>query len=148
MNYGLIKVLDSSILVMSNSSMRHNQARDHAGAIYVEDSKARLTNTKLSHNKAKVAAGAIYVVNSVVHLLNTNFYDNKAVRAGGAIFAYNSSLWIAHSSFKHNQIPSRDSNSNTSKFGFGGAIYFKSSSVVVMHNVNFTHNSADDGAAI
>ena len=116
-NYGLIKVLSSSTLVMSNSIMQQNQARDYAGAIFV--------------------------VNSVVHITDTNFYGNKAVEAGGAICAFTkSSLWIAHSTFKNNQIPFRHSNSNISKYSFGGAIYFKNKTVAEMHNVNFTNNTS------
>ena len=121
-NYGLIKVLSSSTLVMSNSTMRHNNARDCGGAIYVD--------------------------NSAVHLANTNFSNNKAVRGGGAICAFiNSSLWISDSTFKNNQILFQDSD-YISKYGSGGAIYFENITVAKMHNVKFTANTAAYGGAI
>ena len=123
--YGLIKVLSSSRLFMSETNMQYNQARDYSGAIYL--------------------------ANSIVHLENTNFSNNKAVKVGGAICALaNSSLWIAHSTFKNNHIQYKDSVSikNISKYASGGAIYFENSSVLEMQNVNFSHNAAYQGGAI
>ena len=124
-NYGLIKVLSSSTLQLSETNLQHNKARDYGGAIYL--------------------------ANSIVNLIKNNFSNNYAVESGGAIYAFaNSSLWIAHSTFKNNHILQKDSHSiqNISKDGYGGALYFKNASVVEMYNVNFTNNSADYGGAI
>ena len=123
-SYGLITVWNLSILHLSDTNMLQNQARDYAGAIYV--------------------------FNSVLHVTNTNFSDNKAVKFGGAIFAIGkSSLWIAYSAFRNNRIPFEDSNSieNMSKDG-GGAIFSGNTSVLELHNVNFTGNAAGCGGAI
>ena len=123
-SYGLIKVLNSSTLLLLNSSLQQNQGIDFGGAIYV--------------------------LNSVVRILNTTFSNNKAVRGGGGICALSKSiLWITNSTFENNYILIEDSGSNRRipQYG-GGAIYFESASVVEMHNVNFTNNSANLGAAI
>ena len=118
---GMIKVLDSSTLGMSDCT--------------------------LQKNNAKVYAGAIYARNSTVHLKQTNFHGNKAVYGGGALYLNNSFLSIKNCIFSNNQVNLRYPIIPEVNYGSGGAILLLNSTFNGI-NVNFTHNSGNNGGAV
>ena len=61
---GIIKVLNSSTLHMSDCKFQKNKAIDYAGAIFSENSKVHLTNINFDNNKADWGGGALYVKNN------------------------------------------------------------------------------------
>ena len=113
--YGIIKVLNSSTLEMLNCFMLGNYAEKYAGAIYANESHVHLTNTYLNSNKANFSAGAMFIIKSVVQIKNCTFRNNcvnGTGSSGGAIFSANNSLLdISYSLFDDNRAY------------FGGAIY-------------------------
>ena len=113
---GLIKVLDSSTLEMSDCNLQSNQAIDYAGAIFTDK--------------------------SFIYITNTSFEDNKAIQAGGALALQEGSfLHMKRCSFSNNQVKFW-SNARLIKDGFGEAI-FLSNSTANGFNIYFTGNKAN-----
>ena len=98
---GLIKVLDSSTLEMSDCNLQGNQAIDFAGAIFADK--------------------------SVLYIVNTSFKDNKAIQAGGTLALQKGSfLHMINSNFSYNQVKFW-SNARMINDGYGGAIFLSNS---------------------
>ena len=141
--YGIIKVLSSSTLEMSDSIMERNQAVDCAGAIYAERSVIYITNTSFSNNEA-VQEGGAFDVRAKCHVFikNCTFSNNQAKFGnssngyGGAIKLVNSTLDGINMSFIN----------NTASY-VGGAVYFVMQCRVNMQHVHFSHSMAIAGSA-
>ena len=108
-SYGIIKVLSSSTLKMSDCTLQKNSAIDYAGAILID--------------------------RSFVYLTNTNLYDNKAVHCGRALHVKERSiLYLKNCTFSNNHMYSWTSAENI-EHTFGGAIVLLSS---VLNGANVT----------
>ena len=121
-NYGIVKVLYSSTLLMSDCIFQNNQAEE--------------------------IASAIYAINSLMYVMNTYYKNNKAVHAGGVILLHSKSfIYITNSTFKNNQVAFEDPRKKMSNHGLGGAILVDKSTAMILH-VNFTENTATVGGAL
>ena len=144
---GIIKVLDSSILEMSDCTLRKNNAKNIAGAIYVRNSTVHLKQTNFSDNKAAYRGGALYLQYSFLHMKNCIFSNNQVKfgypitnesddRSGGAIRLFNSTFKGININFTQNTAC------------YGGAVRFGFLSKVIMQYTNFSNNIALTGSAI
>ena len=161
--YGLITVLNSGTLVMSDCSVLRNWAK-HA-AILAKKSMVYITNTYFNDNKA-VETGAIInaEINSFLHVQNCTFHNNSSPLNGGALYVQeHSTLNISNTNFIHNSAVSGgavsvDSHSilemsncsftRNSAINNGGGLFLKLNTTATIFNVTFTENEADDGGAI
>ena len=108
----VFKVLTSSTIVMSDSTMKNNQG------------------------------GAIFCSRSIVHLANTYFTNNKADLEGGAIFVTDKSFMrIRNCTFRDNQVIYENAHENIAHNGEGGTISLYGSTAE-MFDVNFIQNRA------
>ena len=115
---GVVKVLSSSTIVLSDSTMQSN----HGGAIFAN--------------------------RSFVQLANTYFIRNKGDSVGGAIFATDRSFMrIQNCTFSNNQVMHEYKYENITINDEGCAIYL-SDSTAEMSNVKFIQNTARFGTAI
>ena len=120
-NFGLIKVLNSSKLEMSNCTLRKNKAIHNAGAIYAD--------------------------RSFIYVTNTNFSDNSAIRRGGALLVKEGSfVFLKRCIFSYNQVKIGYTGEKIEKH-YGGAISL-SNSTLNGDNVNFTGNKAYYGGGL
>ena len=120
---GLIKVVNSGILIMSDCTLQRNKARE--------------------------LAGAIFAVKSQVYMTNTSFIDNNALQGAGALYGTDNSFLLIHTcTFKSNQVPLGSVMEITSKRGYGGAIYLGNNSQAEVYHVIVTQNMAHIGGAI
>ena len=121
-NHGVINVLSSSTVLISNCTFENNEA--------------------------KAFAGAIYAVESYAYVKNTQFNNNKAVQGGGALLLQNKSfIQITDSNFKNNQVNFSGGVVSMLRNGSGGAIWLDNSTAQLV-NVHFTRNKANIGGAI
>ena len=130
--YGIIKVLNSSTLEMLNCAVLANYAEEYAGAIYANESHVHLTNTYFNYNKAHFAAGAMFITKSVVQIKNCTFksnWVNGTGSSGGAIFSANNSLLDISYSL-----------SDDNRAYFGGAIY-QENGETKLNQCSFWHNA-------
>ena len=145
--YGVIKVLDSSTLDMSDCNLENNQAIDYAGAIFTNRSFIYLTNTSFNDNEAIHAGGALYLMEGSFLYSKKCTFSNNQVKfggnsepvidsGGGAICLFNSTANLINGYFYGN------------KANYGGGVYFDYQSKVKSHNTYFRHNSAVFGSAI
>ena len=144
-SYGLIKVLNSGTLEMSDCTLQNNKVKDNAGIILTD--------------------------RSIIYLTKSNFNDNEAIREGGALHANegytgyfwscifatnNSSMFIYDAIFSRNIgtviLLLNDSNLlavnssflNTTTPGIGAAIYSNNSTIDISHSFCY-HNKAKLG---
>ena len=113
---GIIKVLESSSLIMSNCAVLGNYGTEYSAVIFAMESFVYLKNTNVNSNMAVNGGGAIVIENiSLLQINNCTFKNNsvdRAIGVGGAILSLNnSSLNISFSIFEYN------------KGSDGGAIY-------------------------
>ena len=140
-SYGLIKVLNSSILEMSNCSLQKNKAIDYAGAINADKSFMYLTNTNFSDNNAIQGGGALHVIEgSLVFLKSCTFFYNQVNKTedgfGGAILLSNSTANGINVNFTGNKATD------------GGGLACLLHSKVTGQFMDFSHNFAVFGSAI
>ena len=115
---GVVKVLSSSTMVMSDSTMQSNQS------------------------------GAIFANRSFVQLSNTYFVDNKVDSVGGAILVTDrSSMQIQNWTFRNNQVMHEYTYENITTNDEGCAIYLHNSTAE-MNDIKFIQNTARFGTAI
>ena len=146
-SYGLIKVLNSSILEMSNCTLQKNQAIDYVGAIHADRSFMYLTDTNFSNNNAIQGVGALHVIEgSFVFLKHCTLSYNQVKfgysaektedGCGGAILLSNSTANGINVSFSGNK----------ATYGRGLACLLHSK--VTGQFMDFSHNIAVFGSAI
>ena len=146
-NLGIIKVLDSSTLEMSDCTLQSNKAKDYVGAIYIRNSTVHLKYTHFNGNKAVYRGGALYLKYSFLHMKNCIFSNNQikfgyAITgklndgSGGAIRLFNSTFKGININFTQNTAC------------YGGAVSFEFLSRVIMQYANFSNNTALTGSAI
>ena len=105
---GIIKILKSSSLIMSNCTVWGNYATYYAGVIYTRGSFVYLKNTYFNNNVAINGGGAIFIENmSFLQTMNCTFKNNSVDRTfgnGGAILSLNYSILdLSYSIFDHNK---------------------------------------------
>jgi len=89
--------------------------------------------------------GAVCIYNSDDVLVKDCYFYNNNARLGGALYIENSSPKIIGSTFRTN---GRKHSDNIEVLtSAGGAMYIKNSTPT-MHDLKFSHNAANDGAAI
>ena len=76
-NYGIIQILDSSTLEMSDCVVQNNQDKTSVGAIYTENSIVYITNTNFYNNEAVSGSGACSMGFSTITLIQCSFYYNS-----------------------------------------------------------------------
>ena len=119
--YGLIKVIKSSKLEMSNCTIQKNKAINYAGAIFAHG--------------------------SFIYLTNTNFSYNTAIRGGGALFVKEGSfVFLKSCTFSCNQVKFGYS-AERKLDGYGGAILLSENTVKGIY-VDFTGNKANYGGGL
>ena len=102
---GIIQVLNSSTLIMSNCNILRNHAKKIAGAIYAKASAVFLIKSYFNSNKAISDGGAIYIIKTFLQIENCTFRNNRAHEAfeGAIVSLYNSSLDLSNSIFDGNK---------------------------------------------
>ena len=144
--FGLIKVLNSSSLEMSDCTLQKNKAINYAGAIFVDRSFVHLTNTYFSDNNANWRGGALFVTEGSFVFLKSCTFSNNQVKfgfclekiadgCGGAILLSNSTLNGINVNFTSNNASSG-----------GGLACFLHSQVTAQY-MDFSHNIAILGSA-
>ena len=140
-SYGLIKVLYSSTLEMSNCTLQKNKAIDYAGAIHADRSFIYLTNSNFSDNNAIQGGGALHVIEgSLVFLKSCTFFYNQVNKTddgfGGAILLSNNTANGINVNFTGNKATD------------GGGLACLLHSKVTGQFMDFSHNIAVFGSAI
>ena len=118
--HGVIKILKSSSVIISNCTVLGNYATEYPGVIYANESFLQIRNTYFYGNTAINGGGAILMANmATLQIKNCTFKNNSVNETfgiGGAIVCLNNSFLNASCSiFNHN------------KAYQGGAIYQKAS---------------------
>ena len=131
---GVIKILKSSWLIMSNCTVYGNYATYFPGVIYTKESFVHLKNTYFNGNRAIYGGGVIMIRNmSFLKMKNCTFKTNSVHRTkgvGGAILSLNNSLLdISCSIFNHNRAR------------LGGAIHQETSNTMKLDQCTFSGNS-------
>ena len=131
---GIIKVMKSSSLTMSNCSVVGNYALENPGVVYGNESFVHLKNTHFNGNTAIYGGGAIFIENmSFLQMKNCTFKNNSVdgtTGVGGAILFLNNSLIdMSYSIFENN------------KAFQGGAIHQQNSSKMKLDQCSFFGNS-------
>ena len=136
--HGIIKVLNSSTMEMSDCNMEKNKAINYAGAIFIDKSSVYLINSSFNDNEAVQGGGALHVKeSSFLYTQNCSFSNNQVkIGHGGAIYLSNSTAQGITINFTD----------NGAKYG-GGLTCFSSSKIAVQHT-HFSHNTAFLGGAI
>ncbi len=157
LNYGLVKIIDSSIidnsvdgkgggiynsgvgkLFISGSKISRNTADDQGGAVYNEG-QGTITESSFDSNTSEWGGGAIF--NSGKGALNVSdsrFVRNSAKYTGGAIYLWKqSNVYVSGSRFYRNEAGVHG----------GGAISVYKSEIVIA-NSSLTHNNSEEGGGI
>ena len=134
-NFGLIKVLNSSILEMSHCTLQNNKAKDNAGTILTDRRIIYLTKSNFNGNEAIWEGGALHANKGYtgyfwICIFATN---NSSMFIYDAIFSRNigtvilllndSNLLAVNSSFLNTTTPT-----------IGGAIYSENSTLDISHS--------------
>ena len=163
--HGVLNVLSSSTLVMSDCTMSVNDPKELARAIFADSSVVYITNSNFTNNsntavvlknRTKVSilnctfegnsspyiSGAIYSIElNILNVSNTKFLKNVAA-FGGAVTAYgHSKLMIRNCLFSDNAAKSQ-MRVDQIKTASGGAIDI-AQSVLNLSQSKFKNNSAD-----
>ena len=138
---GLLKIMWSSSLIMSNCTVLENHATYYAGVIYAKKSFVQLKNTYFNGNMANIEGGVILIwIMSSLQIKNCTFKNNivnRVIGFGGVILSANDTLLdISYSIFDHNNA------------GLGGAIYQQTGKVKLNHCSFFGNYAKDAGGAV
>ena len=137
---GVIKVLNSSTLSVSDCILSKNQAEESAGVLFVSNSTVHIINNNFTHNKAHDSGGAIFVEKEFfVQITNCTFKNNEAKY--GSVLAGNGQHFNGTSNEKNS------TNNNTAAVN-GGAIFTTDKSTLDISSSVFDHNKARAGGAI
>ena len=146
-NFGLIKVLNSSTLEMLDCTLQNNKAKYNAGTILTDRSIIYLTKSNFNGNEAIQGGGALHVrEGSILYMEICNFSNNqvqflesaeeKEVGQGGAILLPNSTANGINVNFTGNRA------------NYGGGLFLTLHSKVTAQYMNFNHNNTLLGSAI
>ncbi|MCD7972846.1 MAG: MBG domain-containing protein [Candidatus Azobacteroides sp.] len=121
---GGVYLNQASGLMISNTIITGNYARNYGGGIYNHMSSATLENVTISHNKAQNFGGGMAVFAGTSVITNSNFNNNTSYSSGGALYLQNTSSGaITGTRFTENTA--------TSSTAMGGAIYLAESSPLI-----------------
>ena len=84
---GVIKLLNSSTLILSDCVLSRNQAQESAGALFVSKSFVHIRNVKFTDNKAYGSGGAIFAENIPFMQIIGCIFTNNHAEFGGALLA-------------------------------------------------------------
>ncbi len=135
---GGIYCLNSSDILIQNSTLSNNSAISNGGAIYLSESDVVLDNVIITDNTASGAGGGIYLYDSDPVLNEVIISNNSATYDGGGINCYNS-----NPTFTWSQIYG-----NTTQWN-GAGISCYNNSAPIIQNSTFSNNLAfQNGSAI
>ncbi|MCK4338489.1 MAG: carboxypeptidase regulatory-like domain-containing protein [Candidatus Cloacimonetes bacterium] len=84
--------LESSDIIIENSSIFDNEADGYGGGIYMYDSNPRLTSVDIYENSAIHEGGGIMCFNANPFLEKVAIYENETQWSGGGICSYGTSV--------------------------------------------------------
>ena len=157
---GIIKVLNSSMLIMSNCTVLGNYATEYPGVIYARESFVHLKNTYFNDNMANYGGGAIFIEIMVfLQIENCTFKNNsvdKLPGIGGAIAGLgNSKVSILNSIFQNNAAKRggavamlMKSVLNVSSTIFENNTEISASTLIIYHTLNTRTIFGEGGGAI
>ncbi len=150
--------------VISNSTIKNNQAKYRGAGIYIEASNPSIRDNLIADNLVGYFAsgygGAIYALNSQPEILNNVITGNRIVAsngyignghgAGGAIYLNGSDAVIARNLIAGNSVTASGNTGTTSK---GGALALRSSDPQIINNTFYDNptiifSSPVEGGAI
>ena len=146
---GTVYAADNSILEISESIFRLNEAKRRGGAVYVQGKKLVINASVFEHNTAVgkfTYGGAVYARHLFTfEVMNSSFKGNKATKSGGAIHAYHGKNGYINSSvFEDNSVVGKYTDR-----AFGGAIGTVRNYIFEVLNSSFKGNKAKlSGGAI
>ena len=147
-NGGALYIEESSNITIINCIFEYNRADNgDGGAIYVKSTDPiMIIDSKFKENHAKYG-GAITAHNVTLILENATFTDNQATEIGGALNGAHSTQIINNCRFMGNAIYG-----GAGGYRMGGAIYgeqFDEDNEIIITNTKFLHNYAYDyGGAV
>ena len=145
--YGLIKVIKSSKLEMSNCTIHRNKAINYAGAIFAHGSFIYLTNTNFNDNNAIQGGGALFVKEGSFVFLKSCTFSNNQVKVGYSakkkLDGYGGAILLTKSTIKGINV-----NFTGNKANYGGGLFLTWHSIVKTQHMDFSHNIAVFGSAI
>lgn len=134
---GAIASGGGAIFLATNVHFIENSATLRGGAIYqFSENKASITNSIFEDNTCASEGGAIYVYKNCAIELGYIEFNNNTGGVGGAIYGgVSADLLVTKVSFIGNT-------ANKEEEGKGGAIYFDSSSYMLINDSEFDANSS------
>ena len=141
---GVIKVLHSSTLILSDCVLSRNQARECAGALFVNKSFVHVRNVKFTDNKAYGLGGAIFAENITFMQITGCIFTNNHAKFGGAVMAKGQRNFNDISNGNRSTLIKCENSSffnNHAKIS-GGALNVKNEMHVFLDTSNFNNNSA------
>ena len=136
-NGGVIWIMDSVELHISNSNFRRNRASLLGGVIFSEGKSALyVVNSTFESNHAYIG-GAVFVWKNRMANITESIFKSNGAKAGGALVAMeNGHLYLYKSQFERN-----------SAMTLGGAVFSVASTIRIQHCV-FAANAASNGAGL
>ena len=136
---GLLRVMDTSTLVLSNCNFENNNSTNRGACITGDHSSLYILNTMFNRNSVLKNGGAIGIERSVLHIRYSTFVQNSATLFGGAIYMNDeSNVIILDADFTSNSAGQR-----------GAAIYGnKSSSLSTMGCQFYSNKAGNDNRGI
>ena len=167
-DYGGALYLGGSNVILTDTKFTNNKASSVGGAIYAHNGTIMtLNSSEFAHNYGQSAGGAVSIDQSTLILLGCNFFDDNYASKfgvsslGGALdvnwsdfFIYGSAYFFNNRAVTAGAIWLVSSNAiisgreivfkgNVAYFHYGGAILFKSTSVIInTSSIHFINNSA------
>ena len=141
---GVIKVLNSSTLILSDCVLSRNQAQESAGALFVNKSFVHIRNVKFTDNKAYASGGAIFAENIPFMQITGCVFTNNHAKFGGAVMAKGQRDFNGTSNGNRSALIKCENSSffNNHAMISGGALNVKNEMQVFLVASNFNNNSA------
>ena len=154
-----IIIINKSYVQITKSNFVNNKV-DHGIIQVLDSSDLKISDCVVQNNQAKTSIGAIYAQNSTIYIINTNFYYNKAVHTSGACsllfstavlincaFWYNSDYAVLLQNHTIASILNCTFQSNSGAWTTG-ALFINEFSFVNVSHTKFLKNSGPNGGAI
>ena len=150
-NGGWINSTGGSILLIQNSTIRYNYAKQLASAMYLLGaSTTSIISTEISNNYAK-SGDTVYQLFTPLSLVNVTLINNFADQQSAGIFVAFSTLIIQNSTFKITQFPNSAKNAESAAANSQVSGWFISASSGATLNIiesKFDSGFANYGGAI